>query len=308
MPGVLRIPLHSGSRLPLVSVPDGATLLAAPPPLDPLADVRAAVVEALRYPLSGPPLQAVAPRGGRATVVVQPPTVPLPSVEDDPRRDALAAVLDELARHGVPRERITVLVAGGLGRRAGRRELELFLRRDRARGFRGEIVLRDCEAKVLRTLTAAGRVHRINPALVETDLVLTVGAGETVLHGGAGALVDACAPGTIREAGAVSLLEATTASAWRLASALESAVGRDVPVLGLSVVLDHPRGRASTEGILGTATSAARLADRRSAACSTPHRHSSGGASSPGSTVSCGRSPFSPGRRASPMPRPSFAA
>jgi Lactate racemase N-terminal domain len=241
MPGVLRIPLHSGSRLPLVSVPEGATLLAAPPPLDPLADVRAAVVEALRYPLSGPPLQAVAPRGGRATVVVQPPTVPLPSVEDDPRRDALAAVLDELATHGVPRERITVLVVGALGRRAGRRELEVLLRRDRARDFRGRIVVHDCEAEDLHPLTAAGRVHRINRAIVETDLVVTVGAGETVLHGGASALVDACAPGTIREAGAVSLLEATTASGWRLASTLESTVGREVPVLGLSVVLDHPR-------------------------------------------------------------------
>ena len=146
---MLRIPLHSGSRLPLVSVPDGASLLVPPPPLETLADIGAAVAEAIRYPLSGPPLPAVAPRGGRATVVVEPPTVPLPAVEDDPRRDALAAVLDELAQARGGRERITVLVAGGLGRRAGRRELELLLRRDRARDFRGRIVVHDCEAESL---------------------------------------------------------------------------------------------------------------------------------------------------------------
>ena len=98
MTGVRRVPLHSGSRLPLVSLPDDALLLAAPPPLDPLAEVGAAVAEALRYPLAGESLEALVPRGGRATIVVQPPSLPVLSAEDDPRRDALAAVLDELER------------------------------------------------------------------------------------------------------------------------------------------------------------------------------------------------------------------
>jgi hypothetical protein len=241
MPAVPRVPLHSGSRLPLVTLPDDAVLLAPPPPLDPLVDVAAAVSEALRYPLSGPALGDVVPRGGRATVVVQPPTLPLPSADDDPRRDALAAVLDELARLGVPRERLTLLVAGGLGWRAGRRELELLLRPDRARDFRGRVVVHDCEAEDLRPLPAGGRIHRIHPAIVETDLVVTVGAAETVLHGGAAALVGACAAGTIRSAGAVSLLEAASAPGWRAGAALEAALRATVPVLGLSIVLDHPR-------------------------------------------------------------------
>ena len=237
----MRIPLHAGSRLPLVTLPEDAILLAGPPPLDHLADVRAAVGEALRYPLTGPALHAITRRGGRATVVVQPPALPLPRTDGDPRQDALAAVLDELTRHGVARERLTVLVAGGLGRRAGRNELELLLRPDRARDFRGRVVVHDCEAENLRPLTVDGRVHRVHPALVETDVVVTVGASETVLHGGAGALVDACAAGTIRAAGAVSLLEATTSSGWRLAARLEAALQASVPVLGLALVLDHPR-------------------------------------------------------------------
>src|SRR6188472_497015 len=101
MAGV-RVPLASGSRLPLVTVPDDAVLLAPPPPLDPIADVSAAVAEALLYPLAGPPLQVAAPRDGRATVVVQPPTLPVPTAAEDPRRDALAAVLDAPAAAGTP--------------------------------------------------------------------------------------------------------------------------------------------------------------------------------------------------------------
>ncbi len=237
----MRVPLHSGSRLPLVTLPDDAVLLGAPPPLDPLADVGAAVAEAFRYPLAGDPLETLAPRGGRATVVVQPPAVPLPTVDDDARRDALAAVLGELSRAGVARERVTVLVAGGLARRAGRRELEALLRPDQAREFRGAIVVHDCEADDLRPIVAGGHRTRVHPALVDTDLVVTFGAAETVLHGGATALVDATAPGTMRRARTVSLLEATSAAGLQLGAALEAELARAVPVVGLSLVLDRPR-------------------------------------------------------------------
>ena len=236
-----RIPLHSGSRLPVVTLPDDARLLAAPPPLDPIADVGAAVVEALRYPLAGEPIAELVPRGGRVTVVAQPLEQPLPTAPDDPRRDALAAVLTELGRRGVPRDGITLLVAGGLARRAGRTELEELLRPEQARAFRGRIVVHDCEADDLRPLELDGHTARVHPALLDTDLVVTVGAGETVLHGGAGALVDASGPGTIRAARAVSLLEITGASGWRLAGGIERELGRRVPLVGLSLVLDRPR-------------------------------------------------------------------
>jgi Lactate racemase N-terminal domain len=237
----VRVPLHSGSKLPLVTLPDDAQLLAVPPPLDPIADVVAAVTEAFRYPLAGEPLRDLVTRDGRATVVVQPSSLPLPPVEDDPRRDALATVLDELAEAGLERERVTVLVAGGLGRRLGRRELEGLLRPDRARGFRGQVVVHDCEADDLRPVTLDDRVVRVHPALVDTDLVVTVGAAETVLHGGPAALVDACAAGAIRASQATSLLEPAGAPGWQLASSLEAAVDRSAPVVGLSLVLDRPR-------------------------------------------------------------------
>ena len=165
-------PLHSGSRLPLVTLPDDAVLLGAPPPLDPLADVGAAVAEALPYPLAGKPLATLAPRGGRATVVVQPPALPLPTARDDARRDALAAVLAELSRAGVARQRVTILVAGGLAQRAGRRELETLLRPDQARDFRGRSSSTTARRTTCARSSPTGTATRIHPALLDTDLVV----------------------------------------------------------------------------------------------------------------------------------------
>jgi hypothetical protein len=237
----VRVPLHSGSRVPLVTLPDDAVLLGAPPPLDALADIRAAVAEAFRYPLAGRPLEALATRGGGATIVVQPPAVPLPTARNDGRRDVLAAVLGELSRAGVVRERTTLLVAGGLARRLGRRELETLLRPDQAREFRGSIVVHDCEADDLRPVVAGGHRTRVHPALVDTDLIVTVGASESVLHGGTTALVDATVPGTMRAARTASLLEVKGATVLQIGAALEEELGRTVPIIGLSLVLDRPR-------------------------------------------------------------------
>src|SRR5262245_16020609 len=140
---MLRVPLLSGSSVTTVDLPDDAVLIGAPPPLDPIADIAAAVGEALRFPLSGPPLDVLVTPGGRATVVVDPSRLPLPGAQIDPRQIALAAVLDELRHAGVPPTLQTVLVAGGLERRAGRRELDALLRPASARDFRGRVVVHD---------------------------------------------------------------------------------------------------------------------------------------------------------------------
>ncbi len=237
-----RLPLLAGSRLTVLNAPADTVLLGPPPPLDPIADVGAAVGEALRFPLSGPPLELLATPGGRVTVVVEPPALPLPGVPQDPRRDALAAVLDELERTGVAGEQQTILVAGGLAHRAGRRELETLLRPDRARDFHGRVVVHDCEDESLRPLGDVGGVPlHVHPALLDADLLVSVTAAETVLQGGPAALLAAGGAPAARAAGAESLLEPATSSGWRLATALESALGRLVPLVGVSLVLDHPR-------------------------------------------------------------------
>jgi Lactate racemase N-terminal domain len=238
---VPRVPLLAGSRVVVVNAPDDAELIAPPHPVDPIADVAAAVADALRFPLAGDPLQRLAPSGGRATIVVEPPSLPIPGANRDPRQTAIAATVEELGRAGIPVERQTLLVAGGLSRRARQAERELLVSPGFARRFRGRVVVHDAESPDLIELGAEGRVPlRVNPALVQTDVVVTVTAAETVLHGGPAALLGAAGPEALRASGSQSLLETAASQGWRLALALERALAGRVPVLGVSLALNNP--------------------------------------------------------------------
>jgi hypothetical protein len=68
-----------------------------------------------------------------------------------------------------------------------------------------------------------------------------VTAAETVLHGGAGALLGACGAEALRAATAYSLLETAAARGWQLGVAVERSLAARVPVIGASLVLDPPR-------------------------------------------------------------------
>ena len=210
-----------------------------PPAPAQIVDVGGAVRDALRFPLSGPSLGALVPKGGRATILVEPAALPLPGAPQDARQTAIAVAIEELERCGVPDERQTILVAGGLGRRFGQNDLEHLLSPPQARAFRGRVVVHDAEDEALLPLTDAVRV---SPALLETDLVLAVTAAETVLHGGPAALIAAADAATMRRVVASdSLLEASRSPAWALALQLEAALATRVPVVGVSLMLDLPR-------------------------------------------------------------------
>jgi hypothetical protein len=239
MATVQRVPLLSGSRVVLVPAGDDDVVLRPPPEPRQVVDVPEAVRDALRYPLSGRPLEELAPRGGRATLVVEPASLPLPGAPQDARQTAIAAAIGELERCGIPDERQTILVAGGLGRRFAQHDLERLLSPQPARAFRGRVVVHDAEGDDLVPL--AGGL-RVNPVLVETDVVLVVTAAETVVHGGPGALVAASDAGTVRAAaGADSLLDAARSPVWRLALRVEAALAERVELAGVSLVLDLPR-------------------------------------------------------------------
>jgi hypothetical protein len=239
----LKLPLLSGSRVVVVDAADDAVVLRPPPPSEPLADVPAAVREALRFPLDGPPLSTLATRGGRATIVVEPPSLPLPAAQNDPRQAALAAASTELERAGVPVERQTLLVASGLMRRPDRLALESLgmVSPTFARSFQGTVAVHDAEDPALGDLGADGDVPlRVNRALLETDVVLAVSAAESVLHGGPAALLGASGSAVLRAAGADSLLETGTSSGWRLGLELERRLAQKVPLIGASLVLNQP--------------------------------------------------------------------
>jgi hypothetical protein len=236
---VQRIPLLSGTRLARVDVPDGGIVLRPPAPVEEIDDVGAAVREALRFPLAGEPLARLVTPGGSATVVIEIPTLPIPSASPEPRHEAIATTVDELGRLGVTR--VTILVASGLGRRPTAREIGLLVPPEFRRRFRGRVVVHDVEAEDLVALGAVGSVPlRVSRALVETDLVVAVTAAETVVHGGPAALAKACGREAARAAGAVSLLESGSSQGWDLALALEGLLGDRTPVFGVSLALNLP--------------------------------------------------------------------
>lgn len=235
-----RLPLPYDSRLAVVDAGEDAVVLAPPPPVDPIADVAAAVRDALRFPLAGQSLEALVPRGGRATVVVEPPALPIPGSPADPRRTAIAATMMELDRAGAPLAKQTLLVAGGLARRPGHRELELLVHPEFARRFHGRVEVHDAESPDLVEIGGTGRTLLVHPALAEADIVVPVSAAETVLNGGAATLLAASGPGTLRAADAYSLLETSASGGWKLAIELERALASRVPLLGVSLTLNTP--------------------------------------------------------------------
>ena len=240
----------SGSRLAIVGAPEGAVVISPPPPpAEWIADVGAAVRDALRFPLAERPLEALVPRGGRATIVVEMPALPIPGAQRDPRQTAIAATVEELARLGVPVERQTILVAAGLARRPGRRELESLVSPDFALRFSGRVEVHDAEDPELVELgQAQGIPLRANRALLETDVVVTVTAAETALHGGPAALLAASGTESLRAATAASLVEPGGARGWDLALELERALQSRLPLIGVSLTLDHPRISGALRG------------------------------------------------------------
>jgi len=244
-----RIPLLAGTKVVVASVPDDAVILHPPPPGRGVADIGAAVRDALRFPLEGEPLEALVRRRGRATIVVEPPALPIPGSSADPRQLAIGAVVDELERLGIPSGYQTILVACGLARRTTQRELEGLVTRELARRFHGQVVIHDAEDPELVALGEGSRpALRVNPALVQTELVLVVSAAETVLNGGPAALLGAAGADALRAAGAYSLLETRASQGWHLGVALERALARRVPVVGVSLVLNHPRTSGALRG------------------------------------------------------------
>jgi len=196
---VTRIPLLADTRLVVAEPGANDVVLRPPPPREVLGDVPQAVRDAFAFPLAGEPLERLVTRDGTATIVIEQPSLPIPGTTLGPRHIAIAATAAELERLGV--SKLTIVVAGGLLRRASPRDIGVFFPPEFRRRFRGRIIVHDVEAPDLVDVGTSGNVPlRVNPALVETDLVVTVTAAETVVHGGPAALLSATGRDSLRAA------------------------------------------------------------------------------------------------------------
>jgi hypothetical protein len=267
-PRVLRIPLLSGTRLVVASASDDAVILRPPPP-GRATDAEAATREALRFPLDGKPLEELASGAGRVAIVVQAPSLPNPHPSGDPRGRAIAAVSSALEGLGVPTSGQTLFVASGLARRPSERDVAALVPPEFARSFHGRVVVHDASDPALVWLDDTIGVA---PELVETDLAVVVSAAETVLHGGPGVLLAASDAGTQRLATTESLLETRGSTGWELATRIEGALSSRVPLIGVSLVVNHPRTSGSLRGYPYDAATVERIASRpfRLAVAATP--------------------------------------
>jgi nickel-dependent lactate racemase len=144
--------------------------------LPPAADQAAAVREAVEHPLGLPRLRELAPRGGRALVAFDDPTVPS---FGPVRRLAIEAVLAELAAAGVPEEHVQLVCANALHRKWTRDELARVIGDDLVRRFGDRLSCHDAEDAeniVHLGTTASGYDVDVHRAVVDSDVTVYVNA------------------------------------------------------------------------------------------------------------------------------------
>ena len=120
----------------------------------------------------------------------------------------------------------------------------------------------DASSSELLPLVVEGEgTIRIHEALLGADLVVCVTAAETSERGGPCALLAACGAETIASASpAPSLLAPSLSPKGVLAGRVEAALARRSAVMGVSLVLDHPRLMGSYSGYPSSPEATAALA------------------------------------------------
>lgn len=176
--------LFSGFDLLAPEFASDTRILSAPPSLPALPDVAAEAARVLKEPIAGLPLPSQLWPGMRVTVVVDDPSLPVPPLQRDCRREMLEAVLEVLAGAGLGEAHVTVLVANGLSRQW--RPIELVELLGDAVTSQLPTICHDAEAQaqLLRIGEAPEGPVEFNRAVAEADLVVHLNVVATPLHAG----------------------------------------------------------------------------------------------------------------------------
>lgn len=173
----MKVELPFGRETLSVEMPEHARVL-QPPPVEPIADERKAVLQALRRPLAGPPLRDRLRAGQSVAIVISDITRPVPN------QTLLGPLLEELTRAGIEDDRVIIVNGTGLHRLNTTEELETMLGAAIARRYRVvQHVARDPS-----TLVEVGRMEGVPVALcrayVEADVRIVTGFVEPHLFAG----------------------------------------------------------------------------------------------------------------------------
>ena len=145
----------------------------------PLPDENGAVREAIARPIASPPLAELAGDRESACIVISDITRPVPN------KVILPPVLEVLEASGIPREKITILIATGIHRPTNTEELETMVGSDIMETYR--IVnhfSQQPETQAYLGKTENGTPVYINKTYLEADLKITTGLIEPHLMAG----------------------------------------------------------------------------------------------------------------------------
>jgi lactate racemase len=179
----VREELVFGDGWTTADLPDDAAILSPgiSLPLEPAADLEAAVREAVERPVDLPPLAELARGSRRVTVAFDDPTVPCYAPLWS---TAVPVILEALDDAGVPRDGVTLLCANALHRQFMGRELAGILGDDVVGEFEpdGRLVCHDAEDRSgLEDLgtTGLGEPVEISRRVTEADLTVYLNASTT---------------------------------------------------------------------------------------------------------------------------------
>lgn len=241
-----RAVLMSGFEVRLAELPPEAQLLRPAAPRPALTDLRAAISRAIEDPVEGEPLSHHLRAGSRVGVVIDDPSLPVPPMSSDVRRELLEAVLAVLGSRGLNSKRVAVVVANGLSRQWRPNELtELFGARSTS-----SYAIRCHDAEAVADMVRLGEGPEgpveINRSAADVDVVIHLNVVSMPLYAGTFGLVS----GTVSYRTARTLVTpkllaedpnslnpgSTYARAHeRIAQMLQ----RRVPIFQLSVVLNN---------------------------------------------------------------------
>ena len=155
------------------TVPDGSTVIQTPP-VQPLADPRERIIEALDNPIGSEPLTKLAEKfadDAKVVVVISDITRPVPN------QALLEPLLEKLEASGVARRQITILVATGMHRPSTDQEKTELVGREIAENYRMVDHRADDRQSLLAldVMTPHGQRVWVNREYFQADLKITTG-------------------------------------------------------------------------------------------------------------------------------------